>query len=174
MTTFATSRTISGSPADALQAAVTMLTSNGFAITERNATSASLTGPGLYATRQNPILGATKIAICVDSQTLKLHAELGGVDRMRWFLTWFPLLLGLGLGLVFGAIGIAVGQRSGIGFGVPGAQGWRWMLIAIASGLVPLAPWLILSPLMIRMIRNRTHRALETLVANSCYATPPA
>ena len=175
MTSFTTSGTASGSPKDALQSALTTLTNNGFAITDRDATSATLTGPGLNSTRQNPILGASKVDIRIDDNTLHVNAELGGVDSMQRFLMRFPFLFGLGLGLLFGVIGgFVFGQQFDVGFGVPWAQGWQWMLVAIGGAMLPVSPWLILSPMMARMIRNRTHHALETLVSNAGYAAKPA
>jgi hypothetical protein len=45
------------------------------------------------------------------------------------------------------------------------------VLLAIGMGLLPSTPWLILSPLMARWIRQRTEHALETLVSNARYAT---
>jgi hypothetical protein len=170
MNTFATSGTAACSPQDALKSALATLTSNGFAITRRDATSATLTGPGLNSSRQNPLLGASRIDLRIDNKLLQVNAELGGIDTMRRFLMWFPFLLGLGLGLVFVVIGGVVGQQSGLGFGVPGAQGWRWALTAMVCAILSVAPWLVLSPVMARMFRNRTQRALETLVNNATFA----
>jgi hypothetical protein len=173
VTTFATSApTVDRS--DALQTAITTLTNNGFAITHRDAASASLTGPGLYSTKQNPILGATKVLLSVHNKSLNAEAELGGVDAMQRFLTRFPLLLGLGLGTVLGVVGgYLFGQQFGVGFGVPWAQGWKWMLLAIGVAMLPVSPWLFISPLISRMIRRRTQNALETLVRNASYSSRP-
>ena len=175
MTAFTTSANACGIQDAALQSAVTTLMYNGFAITSRDATSATLSGPGLNSTKQPPILGASIVNLKVDGNLLHLNAELGGVDSMQRFLIYFPLVLGLGLGLFFGVGGgFAFGQRFGVGFGVPWAQGWQWMLVAIGGSMLPVAPWVILSPLMAKMIRSRTQRALTTLVHNACYAMTSA
>jgi hypothetical protein len=170
MTTFSTSAAVPGNGPRALQFAVTTLTNNGFAITHCDSARATLTGPGLNSSRQNPILGASKIDLRAIDHRLHVDAELGGVDTMRRFLYWFPLLLGLGLGLLFVVGGGLFGRQFGVDFGVPWAQGWQWVLFALGCSMLPVAPWLFLSPLMARWIRNRTERALETLANNAAYA----
>lgn len=171
MTTFTTSAATQGSSDGVLQSAITTLTHNGFAITHRDATSVSLTGPGLNSSRQNPLLGASKITLCVADNTINADAELGGVDAMQRFLMRFPFLLGAGLGLFFGIIGgVVFGQQSGVGFGIPGVHGWKWMLMAIGVSMLPVAPWLILSPLMAKSIRKRTQNAIETLIRNAAFS----
>lgn len=104
-----------------LQAALVALTNNGFAIVKRDGKSVDLTGPGLNSTRQNPLLGASRIHLELHGHELSLEAELGGVETMRRFLMRFPFMLGLGL--YFGVVGgIAFGRQFGVGFGVPWAQ----------------------------------------------------
>jgi hypothetical protein len=155
----------------ALQFAVTTLTNNGFAITHCDSASATLTGPGLNSTRQNPILGATKVDLRVADHRLHVDAELGGVETMRRFLYWFPLSLGAGLGLLFGVVGgVLFGRQFGVDFGVPWAQGWQWLLVAMAGSTLPVAPWLVFSPTIARWIQNRTQRAIETLAHNATFA----
>jgi len=73
---------------------------------------------------------------------------------------------------VFG--GVFFGMLFDVGFGAPGAAGWRWVAITMALGLLPTTPWVVISPLMVRMIRNRTQRALDVLANNACYAARPA
>ena len=168
MNTYSTTAAMANSEEDVLQAAVLILTTNGFAIINRDENSASLVGPGLNSTKQNPLLGASKIHLELDRQQLRLEAELGGVDSMRKFLMRFPFMLGLGLGLLFGVFGgFAFGQQFGVGFGVPWAQGWAWMLVAIGGAMLPVTPWLFLSPLISNMIQTRTQNALATLVQNA-------
>jgi hypothetical protein len=80
----------------------------------------------------------------------------------------FPFMLGLGLGLFFGVFGgVAFGRQFGVGFGVPWAQGLTWMLFAIGIAMLPVTPWLFLSPMMSKMIRTRTQNSLTTLVTNA-------
>jgi len=175
MTTFETSANILGRADDVLQSAVTTLTNNGFAIIHRDSTSISLAGPGLKSKKQNPLLGASTIRLQLHANRLDANAELGGVEAMQRFLMRFPLLLGLGLGLCFGiGSGLLFGRQFGVGFGVPWAQGWTWMLVAIGFTMLPVAPWLVLSPLMSRTVRCRTEKAIETLVLNATFVRNPA
>lgn len=168
MDTFSTSAETARRADDVLLAALTILTQNGFAIVSRDKYSASLTGPGLNSTKQNPLLGASAIHLELHGQQLHLDAELGGVDSMRRFLMRFPFMLGLGLGLFFGVVGgVVFGRQFGVGFGVPWAQGVTWMLFAVGVAMLPVTPWLILSPMMSRTIRSRTENALTTLVTNA-------
>lgn len=156
---------------DAIQAAVDALAHQGFRIEQDKGKSATLVGPGMHSTRQNPLVGASEITLRVEGGMLHAEAELGGVDTMRRFLFRFPLLLGLGLGLTFAvAGGLAGGRAFGGGFGVPWAPGWRWLLLGLAAGLLPVAPWLVLSPLMARRIRRRTESAIDALIHNATFA----
>lgn len=168
MNTFSTSAVVSRSTIDGLQVALAILAKNGFTIISRDSETAHLIGPGLHSTKQNPLLGASSIHLRLEKQQLRLDAELGGVDSMRRFLYRFPLRLGLGLGLSFGILGgLGFGRQFGVGFGVPWAQGWAWFFLALAGGLLPVAPWLVLSPLLSRLIQTRTQNALTSLVHNA-------
>ena len=175
MNTFSTSAVTTSPSDDVLQAALATLTNNGFAILKRGKTSVDLTGPGLSSTKQNPLLGASAIHIELHGQKLDLDGDLGGVDSMRRFLMRFPFMLGLGLGLFFGVFGgFAFGRQFGVGFGVPWAQGLTWMLFAIGIAMLPVTPWLFLSPMMSKMIQTRTQNALTTLVTNAVQMTKTA
>ena len=103
---------------------------------------------------------------------MHIDADLGGVDTMRRFLTWFPLLLGLGLGALFAVVGgVLFGRHFEVGFGVPWAQGALWVIVALGFGLLPVAPWFVISPLVVRLTRKRTQRALDVLANNAAFAT---
>ena len=168
MTEFFALAAFAGSHANPLDSAVATLIYNGFELVHRDSTSAVLTGPGMSSTHQNPLLGASKVTLQLRDHALEAAAELGGVDYMRRFLMRFPFLLGLGLGLLFAVVGgLHFGRQHGIGFGVPWAPGWRWLIVAFGGAMLPVTPWLVLSPLMSRMILKRTQRALEVLVRNA-------
>ena len=168
MTTFTTSAIVAGLTDDVLKSAVATLTTNGFKITHYDKTCVALVGPGLNSTKQNPILGASKIVLRLNGKQLKAEVELNGVDAMQRFLIWFPLLLGSGLGIFFGiGGGFLFGQIFGVGFGVPQARGWHWMLVAVGGAMIPVSPWLFITPILCRMIRKRTQNAVEVLVRNA-------
>ena len=160
---------------ETLQAALAILTNNGFTIVNRDERTANLIGPGLNSTKQNALLGASKIYLAQDGNQLSLEAELGGVESMQRFLNRFPLLLGLVLGLLFCIIGgLVIGQQFGVGFGAPWAQGWRWVLVTFGFSMLPVTPWIFLSPWIGKMIRTRTQLALNTLVTNAVQMTKHA
>ncbi|WP_145419117.1 hypothetical protein [Planctomycetes bacterium K23_9] len=153
---------------EAIAHALTTLTNCGFRIEHKSDDTATVTGPGLNSSRQNPLLGATKVHLNATDGRLKLDAELGGVDRMVRFVKRFPPMLGLGLGLFFAvATGLMAWLQLGAGNGVPWARVWRWIAIAFVTSLAPVAPWLFLSPIIARSTRRRTEQALDTLVHNA-------
>lgn len=145
-----------------LQSALVLLTTSGFAIVDRRENRVDLEGPGLHSSRQNPILGASRIQLRIVDQQMSLEAELGGVESMRRFLMIFPFALGLGLGLAFAFLG-AIGWMPPLGVGL----GVDWVL-RIGMGMLPVLPWLVISPLLANAIKSRTERALDVLVRNAC------
>jgi hypothetical protein len=156
-----------GDPGKAMDAAAAMLTPLGFVITQKRLTSLELAGPGLRSTRQAPILGATTIVLKGDHGRMTLEAELGGVAAMRRFLYLFPTGLGAAFVLVFGVgMGFLFGRQFGVGFGVPWAPGREWLYFAVPLSLLPLSPWLVLSPLMARRTRRRTIAALDVFLTS--------
>jgi hypothetical protein len=121
----------------------------------------------MNSTRQPPIFGASQIRVSSNHGQLALDANLGGVANLRRFLIWFPLLMAIGLAvLIGGALGVVLGQALGMGFGVPFAPGWSWVGFAALVSLLPLSPWLVLSPVIIRALRTRTVEALDTCLSS--------
>lgn len=175
MTTFSTTASHSQPTNSVVEAVRSVLVNNEFRIQELTNHHLVALGPGLNSTKQNPLLGATLIELDVSDHEVELYAELGGVDRMRSFLMQFPWILGAGLGLLFAALGRAL-QGFALPFGLGPALGrpdLDWLLNGLAVGLLPVAPWLIVSPLMSHWIQQRTEHALDTLIANSVLPTVP-
>lgn len=156
MTEYETDCPLNATPDDALARAEATLSAVGFRIVDRPRSGLVAEGPGLNSTRQNPLLGATRVELTAGDRTLRAVAEMGGVDRMRKFLLWFPLLLGLGLGL----LGLLVQLMLGVG--VPNAA---WMLAAL--GPMAVLPWAFIGPWMAGRIVRQTERAVDTLVHNA-------
>ena len=168
METYSVSLPANDDTFDSLTKVVRSLTSVGFSVVKQDERRVELRGPGLRSTKQNPLLGATKIELRSTNRSVQMDAELGGVQTMQKFLTWFPPLLGLTLAVLFTlGGGITFGQAFGIGFGVPWAPGWKWIVVSFGFAFLPILPWLVLSPLMIRMIRKRTILALEKLLQSA-------
>ena len=161
-------RELSVSPEDAIRCAKTMLAANGFRVESESPGSLVCVGPGLRSTRQNAILGASRIVISVSQPYLTLIATLDAVRSMQRFVRWFPIGLGLGLGIVLGIVqGFVFGAQTGVGFGVPWASGWKWMALMCAGSLLPVSPWFIISPMIAKSLNLRCQAALETLLINS-------
>ncbi|MDP8242550.1 MAG: hypothetical protein P9L94_00605 [Candidatus Hinthialibacter antarcticus] len=137
---------IKGDPSKAWQTLQQTFINNNFSIKPHGASGFELTGPGLNSTKQNPLLGISKGACRLQGSTIELSAELGGAQFMQRFVLFFPIGLGLILALVFS---LTMG-------------GWT----AVATPLLAVAPWLVLSPLLSRWIHNRTERAVETALQN--------
>lgn len=165
MQSFHTSSVAGPTSKSIFDTAIQMLGSQGFSISERTKSSVTLEGPGLNSTRENPLLGATKITLSINGKNLDADAELGGVERLQRFVTWFPFLLGTTLGLFAGfGGGLLFGQLFDVGFGVPGAEGWRWLVAALAFAMLPVSPWFFISPWISRSIQKRTEDSIATLV----------
>lgn len=169
MSAFSTSAVLTTPTAHALQAALSILTNNGFAIVSRDENSASLTGPGLNSTRQNPLLGASKIHLIQDGDRLRVDAELDAAERFQRFLSSIPWCAGLGAALLHASLGLQFGWKFGVGFGVPGSSGWSWLLMSLGIGLLSGGPWFVFSPWMSGMIRANTEQALKNLVTNAVH-----
>ena len=136
-----------GSASTAIETAQLQLMANGFKLDQPGETELIATGRGMHSTKQNPIVGASHVRITVSSSSINICAELGGVKFMQRFVYIFPPALGGFLALVFAFI--------------PNFPK-RVPLMA----LLPILPWLVISPLMARWIKNRTTKALNTLVHN--------
>ncbi len=138
---------VTGDAARAFDLAAVVLTSNGFRLERRDDRSLLATGRGLASTKQNPLLGASRVELSRVGGELRLEAELGGLRTLVRFLVAFPA--GLAVAVL---IAWLAADRQG------GPIPWQ---VALA-----LVPWAVLSPLMIRMTRRRTARALDDLLAS--------
>lgn len=149
---YAKSVPFSGRAAKALDIAKSTLLPLGFQVVSSSDYELRATGPGINSTRENPLKGISETAITVRSSTIEMQAALGGVRKMKLFLTLFPLGMALLFLIVFGTLALTV----------PVFRHWWVFLIPLAA----LAPWLFLSPMMIRMIEKRTGQAIDTLLNN--------
>jgi hypothetical protein len=111
-----------------------------------------VTGPGINSTRENPLKGITEASIIVRSSAIEMRATLGGVEKMKKFLTFFPLGMALLFLIVFGVLALTIPDLR---------RPWFFLIPILA-----LSPWLFLAPLMARMIGRRTIQAIDTLLNN--------
>ncbi|RJX26543.1 MAG: hypothetical protein C4531_15545 [Desulfurivibrio sp.] len=130
----------------AVDLARSVFINNNFKIESADQAEVLVRGPGMQGTRQNPLVGASRVRLRVEAASIELSAELGGVRRIRNFLLLFPPALASLLSLVFLILPMQ-----------PFAAAIPWLAVS---------PWLFLSPLMARWIRSRTIAALDTLLHN--------
>ncbi|UCF16460.1 MAG: hypothetical protein JSW59_03185 [Phycisphaerales bacterium] len=146
----------SGDLTPAFSAARNVLGSNGFKIERLSNKELVFTGPGMQSNRQNPILGVTRGHLRITEKSIDFSGELGGVEFMRKFLYFFPPGLAIFLMIIFGILGHVKPE-------MPNTFLW----------VVPLtvSPWIVLSPLIAKSIKKKTHAAVDTLLHNISNAT---
>jgi hypothetical protein len=143
-----------GKASKALEVARSTFLPQGFQIVASTDYELRVTGPGLNSTRENPLKGITEASIVIrpSASAIEMKAVLGGVEKMKKFLTFFPLGLGIFFLIIIGVTALSVSAvREPLFFLIP---------------LLALSPWLFLSPWMSRMIAKRTVQAIDTLLHN--------
>ncbi len=137
---------ISGRPGTAVRVVRDALVANAFTIVSANPTAFTATGPGLSSSNQNPLLGISKVSLRAEGGVLDVQAELGGASRLGLLAIFLPLALGVLLAAIF-----YLANKPN----------------AVIAPLGAVAPWLVLGPLMARMIRRRTEKAINALLESS-------
>lgn len=79
---YSNSAHFSGDSQRLLAAASTILMTNGFEVVRQDRQQIEFVGPGLNSTRQNPLLGASRVVVRVQDGRLSVDAELGGVESL--------------------------------------------------------------------------------------------
>lgn len=143
-----------GKASKALEVARSTFLPQGFQLVASTDYELRVTGPGINSTRENPLKGITEASIVIrpSASAIEMKATLGGVERMKKFLTFFPLGMALLFMIVFGVLALTVPD-----FRRP----WIFLI-----PLAALSPWLFLAPMMSRMIGRRTVQAIDTLLSN--------
>jgi hypothetical protein len=130
----------------AITLAKNIFATNGFQINQNGQSELTVSGAGMTSTKQDPIKGLTKGKLKVIGDKLEFTGELGGVQFMKKFLYFFPPALGFGLAVFF----VFTKQD-------------------INAGLTPVlcvAPWIIISPVMVKFIQKKTEGAIATALGN--------
>jgi len=143
----------SGESSRAFNIALQTLLPLGFLVESKGSDRLAVTGPGFNSTRQNALLGISRAEFIAERSSLRVRAELGGVDRMLRFMV--ILLVGLGIfdALLFTTLWYFLDElRTHIWF--------------LAIPALTLVPWIFIAPFMARWIGNRTKDALNTLLQN--------
>lgn len=151
---YASSIAFEGSTEKAFDLATVALTSLGFRISIRDRSALDLTGPGLNSSRQSAVLGASRLQFIRGSHELSVTAELGGVERMRRFLLFFPMGLSIGLCVVLSVVFSFV------------MSDHLWIIPLLAITVAEVLLWLVLAPIIVRSIHARTCQAIDALLNN--------
>jgi hypothetical protein len=141
---------VSGDVAEAVKTVVQTLARHGFRITRKRDTSAELDGPGMNSSKENPLVGASKVHVKGRSGRLTVEAEFGAVRRLIRALGWMFIVMAVLFFVLFG-------------FVLP-VEG---LVLRFVVPVASIAPWVILLPLMGRYFRSRCARALDVLVENA-------
>ncbi|MGD2174885.1 MAG: hypothetical protein PVJ27_05740 [Candidatus Brocadiaceae bacterium] len=143
-----------GDPDEALRTARPAFVQAGFEVSAIEDASFQATQPGMASTKGHPLLGASRVVVAVRDGALGLGADLGGVRKLRNGLIVFIGGMALAFLVGFGAFllpRVRAGELS------------AWMLLVPVA---PFVPWPVLIPFMVGSCRQRTTRALDTLLQN--------
>jgi hypothetical protein len=141
-----------GSTEKAFDLAAASLTSIGFQLIARDGSAMELLGPGMMNSRQSALRGASRIQIGRGAGELSIKAELGSVQKLMRFIYVFPIGLIFSLCLFFFIL---------FSFLFDNRQWVVPLLLGVgANALV----WVVLSPMMARLIHSRTCKAIDALL----------
>ena len=89
-TSYSFSTPFTGNSGDALDVARIALLSLGFELLKDADEELEASGPGMHSNQQPDLLGATHIHFKVNESDINVNATLGGVDKMKKFILYFP------------------------------------------------------------------------------------
>lgn len=138
---------------EALEKARAVLLAAGFRAGASERGGVVFLGPGLNSTRQNPLLGASRLRLVARGERLSVDADLGGARRLGRFARFFPPLLCLALAIVFTVVFTFKFDTL------------AWMAPVYGTTGLLAAVWLLVGPVLARAIRRNTWTALDELVA---------
>ena len=141
-----------GHEARALDVARSAFVGQGFQIVASNDNELRVTGPGISSTREDPLKGVSEASIIVRSSAIQIKAILGGAQKLKTFLRFFPMGMGLFFMIVFGVLAWRL---------PPFRHAWIFLIPLLA-----LSPWLFLAPLIARSIEKKTEQSVDTLLSN--------
>jgi len=137
----------------AFDAALQTLLPLGFEVEEQSSLHLVVTGPGFNSTRQNALLGISRVEFSAERSSLVVNAELGGLDRFQRLM----LIFMIGVGAFDSLLLLA------LWFFIERLRTHTWFL---AIPVIIFIPWIFIAPVMTRWISKRTKNALKTLLHN--------
>jgi len=141
----------SGNMEKVLEVAKNVFIQHNFQIVRDSDTEVEFTGPGMLSSRQNPIVGISRICIRVTSGNLSLEAEFEGIRKLTKYLVLFIAGMAIFFVVFFGILFSEQGQPLN-----------KTILISLA----PFIPWPVIIPLMYIWMKSRTSKALDRLLTN--------
>jgi len=140
-----------GNVRKAIEVARNAFIHHNFQIVHDSDLEVELIGPGMLSSRQNPLVGISRIRIRGSSGNLSLEADFEGIRKLTKYLALFIVSMAIFFVLFFG-----------IRFSRQGQPVTKVILISLA----PFIPWPVIIPLMAIWMKSRTSKALDTLVNN--------
>ena len=141
----------SGNMEKVLEVARNVFIQHNFQIVRDSDTEVEFTGPGMLSSRQNPMVGISRICIRGSSGNLSLEAEFGGIRKLTKYLAFFILGMAIFFVVFFGILFSKQGQPLN-----------KTILISLA----PFILWPVLIPLIYLWMKSRTSKSLDVLVNN--------
>ena len=141
-------------PAKAIEVLTGVFVQHAFRIAEKTERAVKLTGPGMISSRQDPLVGISKIRIFKSSGSLSVEAQFDSIRRLIKYLAVFIVGMAVFFVILLGIVFTRQGQP---------------LSIILLISLAPLAPWPVLLPLIILWLKSRTSRALDVLLSNIDY-----
>ena len=141
----------SGNMEKALDVARNVFIQHNFEIVHGSDSEVELTGPGMLSSRQNPLVGISRVCIRGTNGNLSIEGEFGGIRKLTKYLVLFIVGMAIFFVVFFGIILPKQGQPLN-----------KIILISLA----PFIPWPVIIPLMAIWMKSRTSKALDTLINN--------
>jgi hypothetical protein len=133
----------------ALNAARLVLMQHGFTFGSIKDGVFEATGPGMSSSKQNPLMGASSVRITCAGGELRIEASFASIRK-----------LGRTLAAVFAGVAVLLCAIFAVVF-------WGQDPRLALMGIAPFLPWIVLLPVLLSMLRKRTIRALDALLANA-------
>ncbi len=141
----------SGNMEKAFEVAKNVLIQHNFQIVRDSDSEVEFTGPGMLSSRQNPLVGISRVCIRGTSGNISIEAEFGGIRRLTKYLVFFIVGMAIFFLVLFGILLSKQDQPL-----------YKTILITLA----PFIPWPILIPLIHIWMKSRTSKALDRLLTN--------
>jgi hypothetical protein len=138
----------------AVDAAANVFIQHSFQLVEKSETAVELTGPGMISSRQDPLVGISKIRIYRANGSLSVEAQFDSIRKLIRYIAVFIVVMGVFFVILFGILFTRQGKPMGT---------------VVLISLAPLAPWPVLLPLITMWLKSRTARARDVLLSNIDY-----